>query len=273
MAAAVELYILGLIKHKASASIWYTERRARGEYIAAYLNLTLSSVRWFLALCRTSFRQPANGPSPPRTMQTIDLRTGGWWTGLLAAATSHTRRRCRVLFLTQLAARPTATREPRRPSTIDVHRRRFGVGRTPFRHRTRDRPYCVRRLMRIAPEFTFCAPLSDRRPGPGPSTCFVSYLMWSRTVVLAAPPLEKKKSNTPAKTSYMIIFLNSLLHSLASYARFVTWQVFIYLLNFFYFLTCFFLFLNDLIKCYSVLNQLKTRIVIRCNDNFFFTIN
>jgi len=176
MAAAVELNILGLIKHEASAAICYTGKRARGEYMYSGV-ATLSSDRWFLALCRTSFRQPANGPSPPRTMQTIIQQTGGWWTGLLAAATSHTRRRCRVLFLTRLAARPSTTREPRRPSTIDVHRRRFGVGRTPFRHRTRDRPYCVRRSMRTAPEFTFCAALSDRRPGPGHSTCFVSYLM------------------------------------------------------------------------------------------------
>jgi len=148
--------------------------RAKGNYGVA---AALSSVRRFLARCRTSFRQPANGLSPLRAAPTIHRWAGGRPTGLLAAATSHTRRRCRVLFLTRLAARPTVARAPRRPSTVDELGERSAGGRAPFRHRTRDRPYRIRRLMRAAPKSAFCAPLDGRRPGRGPSTCFVSYLM------------------------------------------------------------------------------------------------
>lgn len=114
-------------------------------------------------------------PAPRRTNDPSSA--GGRPTGLLAAATSHTRCRCRVLFLTRLAARPTVARAPRRPCTVDELRRRSAGVRAPFRHRTRDRPYRIRRLVRTEPKSAFCAPLDGRRPGRVPGTCFVSYLM------------------------------------------------------------------------------------------------
>lgn len=170
------LWILRPIKHEASAVDEQTDWSGEGKWkygVAA----AFSSVRRFLAPCRTSFRQPANGLSPLRSPPPHRRLADGRPTGLLAAATSHTRCRCRVLFLTRLAARPTVARAPRRPCTVDEFGRRSAGGRAPFRHRTRDRPYRIRRLVRAEPKYAFCASLDGRRPGRGPNTCFVSYLM------------------------------------------------------------------------------------------------